>query len=127
MDRILDMTPECLGIADDVVVHGRNAAEQDDNLWRLTQVDREEGLVFNSKKCVIKTDNMVFFGSVYGHDGIRPDPDKIEDIHMMPTPHRFDELPGTTHTSLCGKSDTTERASQEGRLICLAGRPPTNI
>ena len=66
------------------MVYGRNAEEHDENLWRLMQVAREEGLVFNSKKCVIKTDKIVFFGSVYGQDGIRPD--KIEDIHMMPPP-----------------------------------------
>ena len=29
---------------------------------------------------------IVFFGSVYGKDGIKPDPSKIEDIRKMPTP-----------------------------------------
>ena len=84
MDRILARTTGCVGIADDVVVYGRDNAEHDKNLLRLMQVAREEGLVFNSKKCVIKTPEIVFFGSVYGQDGIRPDPNKVEDIHMMP-------------------------------------------
>ncbi|KAI0220548.1 hypothetical protein LSAT2_027945 [Lamellibrachia satsuma] len=90
MDRTLDRALGCVGIAGDVVVYGGNAEEHDENLWRLTQVAREEGLVFNSKKCVIKTDKIVFFGSVYGQDGIRPD--KIEDIHMMPTPQDKEDL-----------------------------------
>ena len=92
MDRILARTPGCVGIADDVVVYGRDNAEHDNNLLRLMQVAREEGLVFNSKKCVIKTHEIVFFGSVYGQDGIRPDPNKVEDIHMMPTPQDKEDL-----------------------------------
>ena len=86
MDRILARAPGCVGIADDVVVYGRNNAEHGTNLLRLMQVAKEEGLVFNSKKCAIKTNEIVFFGSVYGKDGIKPDPSKIEDIRNMPTP-----------------------------------------
>ena len=56
------------------------------------QVAKEEGLVFNSKKCAIKTNEIVFFGSVYGKDGIKPDPSKIEDIRKMPTPQDREDL-----------------------------------
>ena len=70
MDRILARAPGCVGIADDVVVYGRDYTEHDKNLLRLMQVAKEEGLVFNSKKCVIKTSEIVFFGSVYGKDDI---------------------------------------------------------
>ena len=67
-------------------MYGRDNTEHDKNLLRLMQVAKEEGLVFNSKKCVIKTSEIVFFGSVYGKDGIKPDPSNIEDIRKMPTP-----------------------------------------
>ena len=53
---------------------------------------QKEGLVFNSKKCAIKTSEIVFFGSVHGKDGIRPDPSKIEDIRKMPTPQDKEDL-----------------------------------
>ena len=56
-------------------------------------VAKEEGLVFNSKKYAIKTNDIVFFGSVYGKDGIKPDPSKIEDIRKMPTPQDREDLP----------------------------------
>ena len=56
------------------------------------QVSKEEGIVFNSKKCAIKTNDIVFFGSVYGKDGIKPDPIKIEDIRKMPTPQDREDL-----------------------------------
>ena len=93
MDRILARAPGCVGIADDVVVYGRDDAEHDTNLMRLMQVAKEEGLVFNSKKCAIKTSEIVFVGSVYGNDGIRPDTSKIEeDIRKMPTPQDKEDL-----------------------------------
>ena len=91
-DRILARAPGCVGIADDVVVYGRDDAEHDKNLMRLMQVAKEEGLVLNSKKCSIKTREIVFFGSVYGKDGIRPDPSKIEDIRKMTTPQDKEDL-----------------------------------
>ena len=80
MDRILARCPGCVGVADDVVIHGRNNEEHDRNLLWFMQVAREEGLVFSSKKCVIKTNEIAFFGSVYGQEGIRPDSGEIEDI-----------------------------------------------
>ena len=92
MDRILARAPGCVGIADDVVVYGRDNTEHDKNLLRLMQVAKEEGLVFNSKKFVIKTSEIVFFGSVYGKDGIKPDPSKIEDTRKMPTPQDRGDL-----------------------------------
>ena len=87
-------------MADDEAVYGRDNAEHDNNLLRSVQVSKEESLVLNSKKCAIKTSEIVFFGSVYGKDGIRQEASKIEDIRKMPTPqdkgtatvHRFDEL-----------------------------------
>ena len=85
MDGILARAPGCVGIADDIVVYVRDNAEHDTNLMRLMQVAKEDGLVFNSKKCAIKTSEIVFFGCMYSKDGMRPDPSKIEDIRNMPT------------------------------------------
>ena len=52
---------------------------------RQMKVAKEEGLVFSYKKCAIKTREIVFLGSVFGKDGIKSDPSKIEDIPEMPT------------------------------------------
>ena len=35
-----------VGIADDVIIHGRNVEEHDTNLVKLMQVAKQEGLVF---------------------------------------------------------------------------------
>ena len=58
MDMILERCPGTIGIADDVVVFG--------NLINLMKVAEEEGLVFNSSKCAIKQEKIVFFGMVFG-------------------------------------------------------------
>ena len=75
-----------------IVMYGRDNAEHDKNLLRLMQIAKEKGLVFNSKKCAMKTSEIIFFGSVYGKDGIRPDPSKIGDIRKMPTPQNKEDL-----------------------------------
>ena len=92
MDRIIAQVPGCVGIADDIAVCGRTEAEHDHNLRQLMETAKREGLVFNSKKCQIKTDHIEFFGSIYTTTGIRPDPKKVEDVRHMPTPQDKDDL-----------------------------------
>ena len=92
MDRIIAQVPGCVGIADDIAVCGRTEAEHDHNLRQLMETAKREGLVFNSKKCQIKTDHIEFFGSIYTTTGIRPDPKKVEDVRQMPTPQDKDDL-----------------------------------
>ena len=73
-DLILARAQGYVGIADDVVVYGRDNAEHENNLLRLMQVAKEERLVFNSKKCAIKTSKIVFFVSAWhGWNQARPE------------------------------------------------------
>ncbi|XP_038052821.1 uncharacterized protein LOC119725487 [Patiria miniata] len=92
MDDIIEQVPGCVGIADDVAVYGRTEEEHDANLLNLLQIASREGLVFNSNKCHIKTNQINFFGSLYSDTGIRPDPGRIEDIHSIPTPQDKEDL-----------------------------------
>ena len=53
----------------------------------------EEGLVFNSAKCLIKQRSISFFGNTYTDNGITPDDDnKVRDIQNMPTPENREDL-----------------------------------
>ena len=56
------------------------------------KVAQEEGLVFNSKKCVIKTNKIDFFGNRYTDTGDIPDSAKVEVLCQMPTPQDKDDL-----------------------------------
>ena len=67
-------------------------AEHDANLRNLMNVAREYGLVFNSKKCVVKASQIRFFGTLYDDKGARPDNKKVEDIQMIPAPTNRTEL-----------------------------------
>ena len=92
MDQILDQVDGALGIADDVAVYAKNEEEHDRILHKLMQVAEENGLVFNSKKCLIKQKQINFFGTIYADNGIHPDPKKVDDLRNMPTPRNKKEL-----------------------------------
>ena len=92
MDQILECCEGVIGIADDIVVHGKDEAEHDRCLHNLMRVAREHGLVFNWEKCDVKATSVTFFGTVYDKDRAHPDPKKVEAIHKMPPPEGPQEL-----------------------------------
>ena len=51
------------GISDDVCVYGENSEDHDRHLTNLMERAHEEGLVFNSAKCLIKQRSNSFFGT----------------------------------------------------------------
>ena len=81
-----------MSIGDDVAEFGHNEVEHNANLHNLMRVSREHGSVFNSKKCAIKTPQISFFDTIYDEKGVHPDPKKVEDIKMLPTPESRTEL-----------------------------------
>ena len=48
--------------------------------------------MFNSKTCAIKSPQISFFGTIYDEKGVHPDPNKVEDIKMLPTPESATQL-----------------------------------
>lgn len=92
MDAILEQCPGCVGIADDVAVMGTSEEEHDRSLLNLMKVAVQQGLVFNSSKCIIKTAEIPFFGMVYSASGIKPDPQRVEAIRQLPPPENVKEV-----------------------------------
>ena len=92
MDQIIERCEGVIGIADDIVVYGKDDAEHNRLLHNLMRVAREHGLVFNRDKCEVKATSVTFFGTVYDKDGAHPDPKKVEAIHKMPPPEGPQEL-----------------------------------
>ena len=84
MDQILERCEGAIGIADDVVIHGKDDEEHNQNVPRFMRVAREHGLVFNGDKCKVKKGSVTFFGTVYDADGAHPDPKKVDAVHQMP-------------------------------------------
>ena len=92
MDQILSQCPGTIGITDDVIVHGKDDKDHDQNLHHLMKVAQKCGLVFNAAKCFIKTPQIKFFGMVYDANGVHPDPEKCAEIQAIPAPKNFTEI-----------------------------------
>ena len=92
MDQILECCEGVIGIADDVIIHGKDDEDHDRNLHNFMHTACEHGLVFNGEKCEVKKDSVTFFGTVYDANGAHPDPKKVDAIHKMPPPDNKQQL-----------------------------------
>ena len=92
MDQILEHCEGVIGIADDVIIHGKDDEDHDRNLHNFMHTACEHGLVFNREKCEVKKDSVTFFGTVYDANGAHPDPKKVDAIHKMPPPDNKQQL-----------------------------------
>ena len=92
IDQILDHCEGVIGIADDIIIHGKGDAEHDRRLHKFMKVAREHGPVLNKKKCEVKRNSVKFFGCIYDKHGANPDPTKVSAIKEMPAPQNKGEL-----------------------------------
>ena len=90
--RILDHGEGVIGIADDIIIHGKDDTEHDRTLHKFMRVAREHALVLNKKKCEVKSNSVKFFDCVYDKHGAHPDPSKVSAIKEMPAPQNRGEL-----------------------------------
>ena len=87
VDKAFGDLPGVTGIADDIVIYGRDLSDHDANLRAVMERARETGLRFNADKCKIRCTEIPFFGNVISASGLKPDPRKIEAItNMDPSP-----------------------------------------
>ena len=92
MDDIVAQCPGVLAIHDDVFIYGKDDRDHDANIINLFNVAQKEGLIFNSKKCAIKQESVMFFGGVFSAEGYSSDPEKIQGISEMIPPQMKQEL-----------------------------------
>ena len=92
MDDTVAQCPGVLAIHNDVFIYGKNEEEHDANIINLFNVTQKEGLIFNSKKCAIKQESVMFFGGVFSVKGYSTDPEKIQGITEMTPPQMKQEL-----------------------------------
>ena len=102
MDQILECCEGVIGIADDIIIHGKDE-DHDRNLHNFMHTACEHGLVFNGEKCEVKKDSVTFFGTVHYANGAHPDLKKVDAVHKMPPPDNKQQLqhfPGNGYISL---------------------------
>ena len=92
MDQILEECQGCIGIADDITMHGHTEAEHDTHLGDLMRIAHKYNLVFNPQKTHVKAQAVNFFGCLYNATGVHPDPGKVDAVHALPAPTNVTEL-----------------------------------
>ena len=86
LDSVYIGLPGVIGIADDMVIFGRDEEEHDRNLILFLETTRKNGLVLNKRKLQFKKEEVSFFGHRWNSTGISPDPKKTESILRMEFP-----------------------------------------
>ena len=76
----------CTNVQDDILVWGSTKEQHDARLKAVMERIQQAGLKLNEKKCVFGSTEVVFLAHLFSHEGVKPDPTKIEAIRDMPTP-----------------------------------------
>ena len=78
---------ECVtGIADDMVIAGRDEMEHDRNFLAFMKKCMSSNLALNSEKIQFKQSQVSFYGHCWSKHGITPDPKKIQALTHMEFP-----------------------------------------
>ena len=92
MDQILEECQGCIGITDNITIHGCTEAEHNAHLWDLMHITRKYDLVFNPQKTHMKAQAINFFGSLYNANGVHPGLGKVNAIHALLAPTNITKL-----------------------------------
>ena len=74
------------GIADDMIIAGKDEMEHDRNFLAFMEKFMENNLTLNSKKIQFKQSQVSFYGHIWSENGISPDPKKIQALKHMEFP-----------------------------------------
>ena len=74
------------GIADDMIIYGRNDQEHEQHLVNFLEVCRKNTLTLNPDKMQFRLPQVSFFGHQWSARGLSPDPKKIAAVRHMELP-----------------------------------------
>ena len=78
---------ECVtGIADDMIIAGKDEMEHDRNFLAFMEKCMENNLTLNSEKIQFKQSQVSFYGHIWSEHRISPDPKKIQALKHMEFP-----------------------------------------
>ena len=73
-------------IADDIIIANKDEAEHDQALHQVTKQARQANAKFSLDKLQLKIPQAKYMGHLISHEGIRPDPYKVNAVTQMPKP-----------------------------------------
>ena len=74
------------GIADDMIIAGKDEMEHDRNFLAFMENCMENNLTLNSEKIQFKQSQVSFYGHIWSKHGISPDPKQIQALKHMEVP-----------------------------------------
>ena len=89
---VLRGVPNSVGIANDVLCHGKEETTHDTAFIILLETARANNLTFNPNKFVFKSQDCVFFGGHLTPVGYKIDPKKVQAISEMKPPENIQDL-----------------------------------
>ena len=81
------------GIADDMIIAGKDKMEHDRNFLDFMEKGMENNLTLNAEKIQFKHKQVSFYGHVWSDQGISPDPKKIQALKHMVFPPGMESTP----------------------------------
>lgn len=82
----------CYIYLDDIVIFSKTFEEHMERLEKVFQRFREVNLKLSPKKCDLFKKKVCYVGHIVSHEGIEPDPKKIEKVRQWPQPLNPDEV-----------------------------------
>ena len=92
LDVIYLSIPGVTGIADDMIIYGRNDQEHDEHLVNFLEVCRKNTLTLNPDKMQFRFPQVSFFGHQWSMRGLSPDPKKIAAVKQMELPQDMETM-----------------------------------
>ena len=92
LDAIFISIPGFTGIADDMIIYGRNDQEHDQHLVNFLDVCRKNTLTLNPDKMQFRLPQVSFFGHQWSARGLSPDPKKIAAVKCMELPQDIETM-----------------------------------
>ena len=92
LDAIFLSIPGVTGIADDMIIYGRNDQEHDEHLVNFLEVCRKNTLTLSPDKMQFRLPQVSFFGHQWSARGLSPDPKKIEAVKWMELPKDLETM-----------------------------------
>ena len=74
------------GIADDMIIAGKDEMKHDRNFLAFMEKCMENNLTLNAEKIQFKQSQVSFYGHIWSENGISPDPKKIQALKHMEFP-----------------------------------------
>ena len=92
IDGIIQDLPGVISYQDDLLTYGKTIREHDENLKRLLERLIQFNVKINAKKSTFRVTQISYLGYLIDHQGMKPDPKRLEPLLHIATPTTFDEL-----------------------------------